>query len=113
MTNAAAQSVVSVDPANATLRTALESLLCSDASLGGLTLAAHTDAELASAEVQATLCRTLEPSALAAAHRFPLAQQFVSRLLMAGHAKSARPDDAHFLEVFGASPKLLRFDAAA
>ena len=53
MTNAAAQSIVSVDPANAALRAALESLLCSDPSLGGLALAAHTDAELASAEVQA------------------------------------------------------------
>ena len=110
MTNAAAQSIVSVDPANAALRTALESLLCSDPSLGGLALAAHTDAELASAEVQATLCRTLEPSALAAAHRFPLAQQFVTRMMPAGHIKSSRSDDAPFLATMEASEKWLRVE---
>ena len=91
-------------------RAALESLLCSDPSLGGLTLAAHTDAELASAEVQATLCRTLEPSALAAAHRFPLAQQFVTRMMPAGHIKSSRSDDAPFLATMEASEKWLRVE---
>ena len=57
-----------------------------------------------------SLLRTVRPTLLSETHPFPLAQQFVSRLLPLGHAKSARSDDAHFLATFEASPKWLRFD---
>ena len=57
-----------------------------------------------------TLCRTLEPSALAAAHRSPLAQQFVTRMMPAGHIKSSRSDDAPFLATMEASEKWLRVE---
>ena len=60
--------------------------------------------------MQATLCRTLEPSALAAAHRFPLAQQFVTRMMPAGHIKSSRSDDAPFLATMEPSEKWLRVE---
>ena len=68
--------------------------------------------DLKASKLRDTLHRTIRPSELSAVHPFPMAQQFVSRLLPLGHAKSARSDDAHFLSTFGASEKWLRFDAS-
>ena len=79
--------------------------------LEDLQLFFHSERDLRDdAELQASLLRTVRPTLLSETHPFPLAQQFVSRLLPLGHAKSARSDDAHFLATFEASPKWLRFD---
>ena len=62
-------------------------------------------------QVQRNVLRTLRPDALCAAHRFPLAPHFVTRLMPAGHIKSSRPDDAPFLAALEPSPKWLRLVA--
>ena len=85
---------------------------CRDRRLAGVAeieMRIHTERQFGENDVQEGLLRTIRPEALASIHPFPLAQQFVSRLVMAGHAKAARADDAHFLQVFGDSAKWLRF----
>jgi hypothetical protein len=113
LTNAAEQAVLSVDPTNHGLLDELKTL---DASVGkplaGIEMWTRTEAEHAGDAVQSTLARTVRPDVLSAEHPFPLAQQFVSRLVTLGHVKSTRSDDHHFLATFEASPKWLRFDAS-
>ena len=81
----------------------------------------QTEEEFAAERVQASLHRTvrveapytgrgelLGAGAAGGGPRFPLAQQFCTKLVTLGHIKSSRPDDAAFVDYFGASPKWLR-----
>jgi len=109
LTNAAPQALLSVDPANDGLLDELPRLQLAVPGVAEIEMRIHTERQFGENDVQEGLLRTIRPEALASIHPFPLAQQFVSRLVMAGHAKAARADDAHFLQVFGDSAKWLRF----
>lgn len=112
LTNAAPQCLLTVDPSNDTLLDELPRLQLRAKGLEDVDFRLHTEADMRSDAMQAMLHRTLRPAELGSTHPFPLAQQFVSRLLPLGHVKSARPDDSHFLKVFEPSEKWLRFDEA-
>lgn len=111
LTNACGQAVLSVDPSNDALLDDLPRLQLGGGGLEDIELRLHTEGQLNDDDtLRASLHRTVRPTELSATHPFPLAQQFVTRLMPLGHAKSARSDDAHFLSTFEASPKWLRFD---
>lgn len=108
MTNAAPQGLLSVDPSNDVLLDELPRLQLRAPGLAELSLILHTEKQFAEPALQATLTRTLRPTELSHVHRFPLAQPFVTRLMPAGHIKSARSDDLPFYAALGPSAKWLR-----
>ena len=108
LTNAAPQLMLSIDPSNDALLDELPRLQLKVSSMGDVELRIHTEQDFRDATVQDQLVRVVRPDEVVRVHPFPLAQQFVSRLMPLGHAKSARSDDQHFLDVFGASDKWLR-----
>lgn len=108
MTNAAPQALISVEPANDHLLDELPRLQLKAPRLAELALMLHNETQFAEPAFQATLTRTVRPSELAAVHRFPLAQPFVTRLMPPGHIKSARSDDAPFYAAIEPSAKWLK-----
>lgn len=102
------QAILSVDPANDVLLDELPRLQLSAPRVAEIGLYLHSESQFAADDVQDTLVRTVRPSALTAVHRFPLAGQFVTRLMPPGHIKSSRSDDLPFLAALEPSAKWLR-----